>query len=71
MFDENAPRSWQEIAAEAAQETDPQKLANLTSELCAAFDARDEKLKQMHSAYPTVAAIPFKGKSSLNRDRSE
>lgn len=47
MSDENITpaRKWQEIAAEAAQEKKSE--AELTNELCAALDARDEKLHQM------------------------
>lgn len=49
MSDENITpaRKWQEIAAEAAQEKESENLAELTNELCAALDARDEKLQQM------------------------
>lgn len=38
-------RSWQEITADAAKETDPTKLAELTDELDRAFTARDEALR--------------------------
>jgi hypothetical protein len=35
-------RSWQEIAAEASREKDPEKLLTLTKELERALDERDE-----------------------------
>ena len=38
-------RTWQEIAAEASKETDPEKLLALTAELERAFEERDESLK--------------------------
>jgi hypothetical protein len=42
--DEPKPaRSWQEIAAEASREKDPQRLIQLTQELERAFEERDAR----------------------------
>jgi predicted Zn-dependent protease len=49
-------RSWQEIAAEASQERDPQKLVELIKELERALDARDVEMRggsqSAHQAAP-------------------
>jgi hypothetical protein len=39
--DEISPRTWQDIAAEATKETDPEKLRKLAEELKRALDERD------------------------------
>jgi hypothetical protein len=36
-------RSWLEVAAEASKEPDPEKLLQLSKELCQLLDARDKK----------------------------
>jgi hypothetical protein len=38
-------RSWQEIAAEAARETDPNRIVELSEELARALEERDRQLK--------------------------
>lgn len=41
--DRKPARSWQEIAAEASREKDPQRLIQLTQELERALEERDAK----------------------------
>ena len=42
-------RTWQEIAAEAAQEKDAQKLIKLAVELDSALEERDQALHKIHA----------------------
>ena len=44
-------RTWQEIAAEASKETDPEKLLALTAELERAFEKRDQSLEVPTEAF--------------------
>jgi hypothetical protein len=53
-------RTWQEIAAEAAKEKDPQKLNQLTAELDSALEERDKILHKLVRA----------SKSPLSREKS-
>ena len=46
------PRTWQEIAADACQETDSAKLLQLAQELEAALEERDKK-KRVHQSPDT------------------
>jgi hypothetical protein len=41
----NSKPGWQEIAAEASREKDPEKLLKLTKELEQALDERDKKIE--------------------------
>jgi hypothetical protein len=43
--EKSTTRTWQEIAAEAAKETDPEKLLALSAELCRALEERDKTLR--------------------------
>jgi hypothetical protein len=43
-------RNWQDIAAEAAKETDPEKLRKLAEELERALDNRDGSSSERKSA---------------------
>ncbi len=47
--DDKPPRNWQDIAAEAAKETDPEKLNKLTEELERALDKRDVSASERKS----------------------
>ncbi len=55
--DPNPTRSWQEIAADAYHENNPQRLVELTKELERALDERDKKLRD--SAKPNAKPAPF------------
>jgi hypothetical protein len=48
--DTSGSRLWQEIAAEAAREKDPERLLKLTKELELALDERDKKLRAEKAA---------------------
>ena len=49
-------RTWQEITAEAAKETDPKKLIVLAAELDRALEERDKALhKPAHPSEPPIA----------------
>lgn len=45
-----AVRPWQQVAAEAAQETDTYRLLELAQELQRAIDARDELPRELNSS---------------------
>ena len=48
-------RTWQEITAEAAKETDPKKLTVLSAELDRALEERDKLLhKAVHTIDPSA-----------------
>jgi hypothetical protein len=47
---EKLPRNWQDIAADAAKETDPEKLRKLTEELGHVLDKRDGSFSEEKSA---------------------
>ncbi len=53
--DPNPTRSWQEIAADASHENNPQRLLELTKELERALDERDRKLRDSRKADAKVA----------------
>jgi hypothetical protein len=41
---------WRVIAAQARQETDPDKLTRLVAQLCESFDERDKMLQQKEAS---------------------
>ncbi len=49
-------RPWQDIAADASHEKDPQRLIELTKELEHALDERDRKLRDSRKANARAAA---------------
>ena len=48
---QKSKRSWQEIAAEAMRETDPDKRAQLANELDRALEERDKAVRERNQSW--------------------
>jgi len=60
-------RSWREIAEEASQEQNTEKLLKLTEELGRALDKRDQALRKGKKAVNSVHDAPANVRTSSSR----